>query len=96
MAIRPTISPAETAIAVATVPAPMGYTWEWDPAASGDRLRLFSSNAGDVCVVYADGEWAVTRAPNTRLFGCARGTAPTLEAGMRRALEAARMCGWTL
>lgn len=39
-------------------PAPSGFFWTTDPAASGDRMRLFPED-GDGCVgwVYTDGNW---------------------------------------
>lgn len=94
------IDVARRAAAEAACPAPAGCRWEWDPAASGDRLRLWQ----DVCTpkldvaycigaAYGDGRWFVN--DKARQWDISdNGTAVSLEEAMRRMLEAARAHGW--
>lgn len=92
---RLTISPELRDTAEAAVPAPTDHSWQWDPAASGDRLRLFVDPSGpEVCVVYGDGSWAVDSLTDYQF--AAHGEEGTLQDGMRRALKVAHAIGWKL
>lgn len=84
------------AAAEAACPAPVGCRWEWDPAASGDRLRLWLDENGrpwDVGAAYADGRWYVNDKAAPWTTGD-NGKATSLEEAMRRLLASARHCGW--
>ena len=95
MVKRPTISSQRFHELRGIVPAPVGHSWQWDPAASGDRLRLFrDAGGGDSVVAYAGGEWAVNSPePGTYLYA-AQGKEADIVAAMRRGLAAAKALGW--
>jgi hypothetical protein len=82
--------------AVAAVPAPAGFIWCADPAASGWRLRLFGDGAfrGQVGAVYVSGEWFVDDPKAST--AAAHGDEPDLLTGMRRMLKVAAALGWKL
>ena len=94
---RPAISPERFHELRALVPAPAGHSWQWDPAASGDRLRLFRDEKGrDIVVAYAAGDWGVNSPdPGVYLYA-ATGKEPDIEEAMRRGLATAHAIGWAL
>jgi hypothetical protein len=84
MTRRPIIDEAMFKEADAACPAPSGFFWTVDPAASGDRMRLFPDK-GDGCVgwVYTDGEWHTFTPDSGGAFSThAHGYAPTMIVGM--------------
>lgn len=83
---------------VAAVPAPAGFVWCADPAASGWRLRLFGDTEtfrGQVGAVYVAGDWFVDD-PNDPSQSVAQGDELDLVTGMRRMLQVAAALGWNL
>lgn len=86
---RVPIGDAELAAALAREPAPPGYSWQLDPAASGDRLRLFEEpNGGPIGAAYGDGRWFAEAKT-----GEAQGNEPDLARAMWRMVRVARALG---
>jgi hypothetical protein len=84
--------------AVSACPAPTGYSWCADPAASGWRLRLFGDrddNVGQVCAAYVDGGWFVDD-PAGGYCAVAHGEESGLVLAMQRALAVSRAVGWDI
>lgn len=98
MRARPTIDPEVSRAAKAAVPAPDGYAWLWDPAATADRLRLFPEGmtGPQVGAAYADGDWFVEDPDPAKYMPAAQGTEADLHAAMGKVLEVASQLGWNL
>lgn len=91
---RPTISEGELTAALEQVSPPRGHSWQYDQAASGDRLRLFVDDGPHVGAAYADGRWFVEDPDPKTYEASAGGTATELVPAMRKVILVAEALGW--
>ena len=90
---RPTIGDAEFDAARLAVPAPKGFSWQFDPAASSDRLRLFREpSGGEVGGAYPNGQWWVDDVEKS-YRAAAEGKEASLLNAMSRVLLIAKALG---